>query len=82
MLGFGAIKMSLSLGDPKAYQSSMNTMLFAGVGALIVLGAFTIFFILNKTLGLGLAWTTPEEIYTFFIGELRGLLIGMGIQNP
>jgi len=82
MLGFGAIKLSTSLGDPKAYESSMNTVLFAGVGAFIVLGAFTIFFILNRTLGLGLSWTTPADIFSSFTNEFRDLLLGMGIRNP
>jgi hypothetical protein len=82
ILGFGAIKMSLSLGDPKAFQSSHNTILFAGIGAFIVLGAFTIFFIINRTLGLGLVWSSPADIYGFFGDELRTLLISIGIQNP
>ena len=61
-IGFGAIKLSTSLGDPKAYDASMKTFLFALIGFFIIVGAFALVFILDRTLGLGLGFTSPMQI--------------------
>ncbi len=53
-IGYGAIKLSVSLGDPKGYEGAMRTFLFAIIGFFIVVGAFSLLTILNNTLGLQL----------------------------
>lgn len=68
MLGFGAIKMSAALGDPKGLDSASKTWTYAFLGLFIVLGAVTIFTILNTTLGLGFA--QGIDINTWFENSL------------
>jgi len=77
-IGYGAIKLSVSLGDPKGYEGSMRTFLFAIIGFFIVVGAFSLLFILNNTLGLGLGYgsadSITEGIFNWWRGFLRGFL--------
>ncbi|MFC1756183.1 hypothetical protein ACFLZK_02205 [Patescibacteria group bacterium] len=61
-IGFGAIKLSVSLGDPKGYEGSMRTFLFAIIGFFVVVGSFSLLFMLNRTLGLGLGYGSADSI--------------------
>lgn len=61
-IGYGAIKLSASTGDPKAYEASLRTFWFAIIGFFVVVGSFALLFILDTTLGLGLGFSTPGEM--------------------
>lgn len=54
MIVLGAIKMAVSLGDPKALQGAKLTWTYAIIGTFVVLGSFFILFLINKTFGLGI----------------------------
>ncbi len=77
-IGYGAIKLAVSLGDPKGYEGSMRTFLFAIIGFFVVVGAFSLLFVLNNTLGLGLGYgsanSITEGIFNWWRGFLRGFL--------
>jgi hypothetical protein len=77
-IGYGAIRLAVSLGDPKGYEASMRAFLFAVIGFFIVVGAFSILFLLNKTFGLGLGYDSAnsltENIELWWKEFLRGFL--------
>lgn len=61
-IGYGAIKLSASLGDPKAFEGALRTFLFAIIGFFVIVGSFALLFILDRTLGLGFGFSTPADI--------------------
>jgi len=67
MIILGAIKMATALGDPKGLQGANLTWTYAVIGTFIVLGSFTLIFILNNVFGLGisiLGGDDPGGIFT------------------
>jgi len=52
MILFGALKLSMSQGDPKGYIGAQNTWFYALIGFLIVAGFFSVYVIIANTLGL------------------------------
>lgn len=52
MILWGALKLSMSQGDPKGYIGAQNTWFYAFVGFLIVTGFFAIYTILAQIIGL------------------------------
>ena len=78
LIGYGAIKLSVSLGDPKGYEGSMRTFLFAIIGFFVVVGSFSLLLILNRTLGLGLEYENAnhitDKISEWWEAFLRGFL--------
>ena len=75
-IGFGAIKLSVSLGDPKGYEGSMRTFLFAIIGFFVVVGSFSLLFMLNRTLGLGLGYGSADNIGEAVFNWWREFLLG------
>lgn len=49
---YGAIRFIVSRGDAKAVEGARNTITYAIIGAVLVLGAFIIVNIVTSTLGL------------------------------
>ena len=49
---WGAIKFVISSGDPKAIQSAKNTMTYAIIGAIIVLGSFILISVITTALNI------------------------------
>ncbi len=54
MIGIGAIKLAVSLGDPKGLEGASRTWTYALVGVAIVLGAVTLVSLIGRVLGLNL----------------------------
>lgn len=78
LIGFGAIKLASSLGDPKGYEGATRTLLFAIIGFFVVVGSFSILMILNRTLGLGLEYDSAnsitDKVQLWWEAFLRGFL--------
>ena len=55
-IGFGAIKISTSLGDPKGFEGARKTWTFAIIGVFIVFGSLAILRILGNVFGLSLSY--------------------------
>jgi len=53
MIVYGGIKISTAVGDPKAMEQGKQTWVYAVIGVAVVLGFFTIFFIILGLLGAG-----------------------------
>lgn len=53
MIVYGGIKISTAVGDPKAMEQGKQTWVYAVVGVAVVLGFFTIFFIILGLVGVG-----------------------------
>lgn len=73
MIAFGAIKMALSFGDPKGYQASTRTLIFALIGFLIVIGALTILTIINRTFGLNLGLNIVDTVNNGWVSFIEFL---------
>lgn len=74
MLLYGGIKLTLALGDPKGYEGAKNTMTWALLGFLVIIGAVAILFIATRLFGIQFDITNPfaliaEEIQTL-VGKL------------
>jgi hypothetical protein len=74
-IGYGAIKLSASLGDPKAYEGAVRTFQFAIIGFFIVVGSFAILFILDKTIfGEAMGFSSPQDIFNAIGQNINQLL--------
>ena len=50
----GAIKLAVSLGDPKGFQGASDTWTYAVIGVFVVFGAFMLVGIVDRMFGLGI----------------------------
>lgn len=81
MIAIGGIRLSMSLGDPKGFQSASRTWTFTLWGVGLVLGSFLILRILNATLGLGLNFASPIQVFNAFTCKLWRFLDAMLIEQ-
>lgn len=79
MLGYGGIKMSLALGDPKGFEGAKMTMTYAVMGLAVVLGFFVILNIASAMFGYNLV--SPDNITNTFFGNMNALLEMIGITE-
>jgi len=63
MILIGAIKMALSLGDPKALQGAHLTWTYAAIGAVVVLGFFLVFRVVTGIMGIETGIATPGVMF-------------------
>ena len=62
MMVMGGIKLITSHGDPQAAASARQTITFAVVGLLVIVGGWLVLFLLGKVLGINLLqFTIPIE---------------------
>ena len=62
MIVMGGIKLITSHGDPQAAASARQTITFAVVGLLVIVGGWLVLFLLGKVLGINLLqFTIPIE---------------------
>lgn len=52
MIAYSAIKLSLTLGDPKGFKGVQSTWQYIIIGTFVVLGFFAIFRIVTHVLGI------------------------------
>lgn len=81
MITYGAIKISTSLGDPKAYAGAWRNMWFAILGVFVVLGAYAILRILSSVFGLNINFlgTGPHGILNSVNNKFIDTLVQLGI---
>jgi len=77
MAAYGGIKMSQSLGDPKGFQGAKDTIFYAFLGFLAVLGSFSIVGIAAGMVGINAS--SPQGIVNTFYASLVNLLSNFGI---
>ena len=76
---YGAIKVSMSLGDPKGLAGAKNTWTFAVVGAAIILFSFVIYIVLCAAIGIT-PWQ-PSEMVNKLQEGLAGFIGAAGITG-
>lgn len=83
MIAYGAIKISLSLGDPKAYAGAWRNMWFAILGVFVVLGAYGIIRILSSVFGLNINFlgTGPHGVLNSVNNKFIDTLVQLGIME-
>ena len=82
MVLYGAIKLSLSLGDPKGYEGAHQTWVWAVIGLGVIVGFYAILLIMDNIFGLGiLTGANPTGIFDNLVGALEGLLSEIGITG-
>src|SRR3989344_8277583 len=64
MIIYGAIKLALSLGDPKGFESAKATWLYAGIGLGVILGFWGLLTIIMNRLNLGTPYDGPLGPFT------------------
>lgn len=79
MIIYGAIKLALSLGDPKGFESARATWLYAAIGLGIILGFWGIFTIIINRLNLGGTYTGPMDPFTKAMEGIQALLTALKI---
>lgn len=82
MIIYGAIKLALSLGDPKGLESAKATWVHAGIGLGIVLGFWGILTILMNRFGITNAtrgFTSPMDPFNKAGDGITNLLEAIGI---
>jgi hypothetical protein len=72
MILWGALKLTMSYGDPKGFMGAQNTWLYAFIGFLIVIGFFTAYVVLANTLGL--PTPSPTGVQNALLEAIGGLL--------
>ena len=78
---YGAIKLAMSLGDPKGYQAAQQTWFWGVIGFAVIVGAYSLIYILDKILGLGIVGAGPNSIFDNFLNAFTGLLTEVGISG-
>ena len=79
MIIYGAIKLALSLGDPKGFESAKATWLYAGIGLGIILGFWGLLAIIMNRLNLGTPYDGPMGPFTKAMEGIQALLTALGI---
>lgn len=79
MLGWGAIKMSLALGDPKGYEAAKNTMFYAFIGFCVVVFSFVILNIVSRIFGWSIGGN-PNDLFMTFQTNFENFLGSFGIR--
>lgn len=79
-IGYGAIKMSLALGDPKGLQGASKTWTFALIGFFIIVGSIFIISVTaklfgNTSLSYSFIFNKISENWIDLLGKL-GILLG------
>jgi hypothetical protein len=59
MLLYGGVKLTLALGDPKGFEGAKNTITWAVIGFLIIIGVISILFIASRLFGIQFDFTNP-----------------------
>jgi hypothetical protein len=77
---YGGIKLSMSFGDPKAFEGGKTTWTYAVIGFAVVLGFFLILAIVMGILG-STYYTTPDSFFTELQSRIRDFLTGMQVYN-
>lgn len=77
MVIYGAIKLAMALGDPKAFEGARQTYVWAIIGLAVILGFFAILTILNGVFGLGIRL----DLFQWLTDSLYNLLTSLGINN-
>ena len=80
MIAYSAIKLGMSLGDPKGYKGVQSTWQYIAIGAFVVLGFYAIFRIITHALGLT-NFADPNALIDRIEGALERLLQAAGITN-
>jgi hypothetical protein len=78
MIGYGSIKLSMALGDPKGFDAAKMTLFYAFLGFGVVLGSFTILSILSGFLGAGII-SNPLSLFDGFLITVGKLMKQVGI---
>jgi hypothetical protein len=78
VIAWGAIKASLSLGDPKALAGARSTWVYALIGFGVVVGAVAVLIIIGNALGLSIS---PSALIDRIYDSIGGLLDASGITN-
>lgn len=72
MILYGAIKLSMALGDPKGLEGARQTWTWTIVGGLIVLGFFAIF-----TIVVGIFGSSQFPTFNTFSDRLEDSIVGL-----
>ena len=81
MIIYGAIKLALSLGDPKGFESAKATWLYAGIGLGIILGFWGLLTIIMNRLNLGDTYSGPLDPFLRAMEGIQALLAELGITS-
>lgn len=81
MIVYGAIKLALSLGDPKGYQGAQQTWFWSVIGLLVVIGVFTLLYVIDNILGTNYLSGGPNAITDRIIQNLSGLFTTLNITG-
>ena len=76
MILFGAIKLSMAMGDPKGFDAAKGTMTWAVIGFLIVVGVFVILTIVTKIFGIDAGILDPFQLIQ---DKIQKLMTDLGI---
>jgi hypothetical protein len=77
---YGAYKLSMALGDPKAMQGAQQTWTYAVMGVLIVLGFFAAFVVIANVFGIK-GFINPNDITERITNAIVSLFSAAGITG-
>lgn len=78
---YGGIKLSMSFGDPKAFEGGKTTWTYAVIGFAVVLGFFVILLIVMGVLGIT-HYTSPDSFFAELKTAIDQFLNGTHAVTP